>query len=77
MNKFFLTLLIMTLTTSLTTACNSKKHIVVSDKQYTLISAGKTNSNGIVDVPLYKKEGDDSRYYTPSLDGKSMIPFMK
>lgn len=57
--------------------CSVNKSITVSGQKYILIKPGKINPNGINDVPLYEKVGVTSRYYTPSLDGKSMVPIMK
>lgn len=57
--------------------CKHNKTITISGQKYILISPGKTNSNGINDIPLYEKIGVSSSYYTPSIDGKSMVPIMK
>ena len=61
----------------LITGCSNKKTINVNGQTYTLIRAGKTNVNGINDLELWERKGVTNRYYTPSLDGKSMHSIMK
>lgn len=57
--------------------CSYKKTINVNGQTYTLIRAGKTNVNGINDLELWERKGVTNRYYTPSLDSKSMHSIMK
>lgn len=55
----------------------NKKTIIIDNKTYTFIRAAHTNDNGLVDCELWERNGDTNRYYTPSLDGRSMMPLMR
>ncbi len=57
--------------------CGHKKTINVDGQTYTLISAGKTNVNGINTIELWERKGITDKYYTPSLDHKHMQSIMK
>jgi hypothetical protein len=62
---------------ALIVGCSNKKTINIDGNTYTLIQAGKTNVNGINDVELWERKGVTNKYYTPSIDGKSMHSIMK
>lgn len=55
----------------------NKKTIAVDGHSYVFIRAAHTNDNGLVDAELWERVGVTNRYYTPSLDGKSMMPLMR
>lgn len=59
------------------TSCTNKKTIIIDGHTYIQLSAGKTNDNGINDVELWQRIGITNKYYTPSIDGKFMMPIMK
>lgn len=53
----------------------SKKTIVVEGVSYTLTRPAYTNSDGVVGLDLYEKEGDTDHVYTLSVDKNYMIAF--
>ena len=55
----------------------NKKTIVVDNQTYILVRPAYINDNGINDAELWEKVGVTNRYYTPSLDGKMMLPLMR
>jgi hypothetical protein len=55
--------------------CSKQKTMKVKNVTYSFIRAASTNSNGIVDVELWKKEGTED-LYTPSLTKNDMIRFV-
>lgn len=57
--------------------CSNKKTIKIDGYTYTLIREGQTNANGMNDIELWERKGVTNRYYTPSIDGKSMHAIIK
>jgi len=69
--------ILLLITMALLFGCANKKTINIDGHTYTLVRAGQTNANGINDVELWERKGVTNRYYTPSIDGKSMHSIMK
>jgi hypothetical protein len=69
--------ILLLITAALLFGCSNEKTINIDGHTYTLIRAGQTNANGINDIELWERKGVTNRYYTPSLDGKSMHSIMK
>lgn len=58
-------------------ACKPKYDVVVGEHRYRLVQRGYTDSEGRRFVPLYEREGDTNRWYTPSLTGNMMNPLAR
>jgi len=75
--KIIRSLLLLILTSIIFASCTNKKTIIVDGHTYIQLSTSKTNDNGTIDVELWQRYEVTNKYYTLSLDGKSMVPIMK
>ena len=70
-------LLLLLLTFVFGCATKLKKNVRFDGQSYNFVSAARTNASGIITVELWEKSDNTNVYYTPSLDGKTMISIMK
>jgi hypothetical protein len=83
--KFKFIILILTVLTIFSTACDKKStvikssdyNIVVDGARYRLIKESTIDSEGRQFVAIYEKEGETRCYYTWNITRKSMITLSK
>jgi hypothetical protein len=58
------------------TACSQQK-MSMNGKNYFLVRKSSVVSSNIVEIELWKKNGEINYYYTPSLNQSIMLPIRK